>query len=80
MAEELGVKVLRIGEPLMAVADPGSEFVIEFVPTEIEGTPACLEHAELRWVARDELLRLDLAPSDRRFVEFLLTGESTRTD
>ena len=71
LSEELGVRVLDVGDVLYSVADPGSEFVIEFVPCAIEGDPQCLEHAAIRWVARDMLPSFDLAPSDRRFVELL---------
>lgn len=73
MMEELGVSVVDVGSPLLSVADPGSEFVIEFVPTTIKGAPRCIEHSALRWLPLDELLSLQLAPSDRRFVEFLQT-------
>ena len=71
LTEELGVSALAVGEPLFSIADPGSPFLIEFVPTVIEGEPTCLEHSELRWATLDELPSLPLAPSDRQFVDFL---------
>lgn len=71
MSEELGVSVLSVGEALRTFADPGSPFVIDFVPVVITGDPQCLEHSALKWLALDALPALDLAPSDRRFVEFL---------
>jgi mutator protein MutT len=71
LAEELGVSVRAVGEVLFSVADPGSDFVIEFVPTEIEGEPQRIEHSDIRWLSLDEVRSLSLAPSDRRFVEFL---------
>jgi mutator protein MutT len=71
LAEELGVMVLTVGSPVFSIADPGSEFLIEFVPTVVDGEPQCLEHIELRWMALEEMDSLQLAPSDRRFVEFL---------
>lgn len=74
LQEELGVGAVDVREPLLSVADPGSVFVIEFVPTVIEGEPTCLEHEALRWVPLEELPALPLAPSDRRFVEFLLAA------
>lgn len=74
LREELDVAATRIGEPLFAINDPGSEFLITFVPTAIDGEPVCLEHVALRWADLDELAALDLAPSDRRFVEFLRNG------
>lgn len=72
LAEELGVSAVAVEAPLFSVADPGSVFVIRFVPTEIDGEPECLEHTALRWATLSELPSLDLAPSDRRFVEHLL--------
>jgi 8-oxo-dGTP diphosphatase len=74
LAEELGVQVRTVGRMLFSIADPGSQFVIEFAPVTIEGEPRCLEHSSLQWLTLDELPRLELAPSDRRFVEFLRSG------
>ena len=71
LAEELGVEALAVGSPLFSMADPGSEFLIEFVPTEIVGEPQCLEHIDLKWLPLEQLPYLHLAPSDKRFVEFL---------
>jgi mutator protein MutT len=77
LAEELGVKTLAVGPSLFAIADPGSEFMIDFVPTVIDGEPQCLEHLDLKWMSLEELALLPLAPSDRRFVEFLLSIQPT---
>ena len=71
LGEELGVEALAVGSPLFSIADYGSEFLIEFVATEIVGEPQCLEHIDLKWLPVDQLLSLQLAPSDQRFVEFL---------
>jgi 8-oxo-dGTP diphosphatase len=71
LAEELGVKVLTVGSPLFSSADPGSDFLIEFVPTVIDGEPQCFEHLDLKWMPLEDVESLQLAPSDRRFVEFL---------
>jgi 8-oxo-dGTP diphosphatase len=72
LAEELGVTAVEVGEPLLEVADPGSHFVIAFVPSAIEGAPKCLEHSALAWLPLEELPSLPLAPSDRRFVDYML--------
>ncbi|MFL5561262.1 MAG: (deoxy)nucleoside triphosphate pyrophosphohydrolase [Gemmatimonadaceae bacterium] len=80
LAEELGVRALSVAAPILSVADPGSSFVIEFVPTTISGEPTCLEHSELRWVTLEELPSLPLAPSDRKFVDFLLARARDATD
>ena len=70
-AEELGVTVRTVGRMLFTIADPGSQFVIEFAPVTFDGEPRCLEHSALQWLTLEELTGLELAPSDRRFVEFL---------
>jgi 8-oxo-dGTP diphosphatase len=74
LTEELGLTVQWVGSPHFAVTDPGSHFVIEFIPVDVDGSPRCIEHSELRGVSRAEMLQLDLAPSDRGFVEHLLTN------
>jgi 8-oxo-dGTP diphosphatase len=76
LLEELGVEVLGIGSWAFSVQDPGSEFLIEFYPVRIRGTPLALEHAALQWVLPPDLLNWPLAPSDRRFAEVLLSEAS----
>ena len=71
LAEELGVLVTDCGELLFSAGDPGSEFVIEFLGIFIEGEPRAIEHERLAWFTPSEMHGLDLAPSDRRFVEFM---------
>ena len=81
LAEELGVRVLAVGEPEGSFRDPGSPYLVRFCPVEIEGEPRPLEHEELRWVTVEEARRLDLAPSDERFLELLEAGpEDGRED
>ena len=75
LAEELGVEVVAVGPALFAIADDGSEFLIAFVPVEIRSEPQCLEHSALTWATLPELSTLPLAPSDRRFVEFLHSSQ-----
>jgi len=67
--EELGVEVTEVGEAELTIADPGSSFLIVFVPVRIVGEPTCHEHIALAWGRPSDLARLPLAPSDRRFVE-----------
>ncbi len=76
LREELGVHVAMVGEEHMAVHDEGSPFWIAFVPVHVVGEPACLEHSALAWATMDELREYALAPSDRRFVEWMLARES----
>jgi mutator protein MutT len=73
--EELAVTVTNVGSELFAIADPGSDFLIAFLPVEISGQPECLEHAAILWGTAIELAALPLAPSDRRFIDFLLESE-----
>jgi mutator protein MutT len=75
LAEELGVETTRVGDLIFEVRDSDSAFLIVFVPVQIDGEPVCLEHTELRWCTRKELVGLSLAPSDRRFVDFLSQTE-----
>ena len=77
LKEELGVTVRKVGRTLFSVQDPGSEFVIEFLPVRIEGEPACLEHDELAWVSPGQLEDYALAPSDREFARRYLVGLHT---
>lgn len=72
LGEELNVSAVSVSEPIYSVHDEGSPFVIEFVPCEITGVPTCLEHADIRWASLEDIQQLDLAPSDRKFVRFLL--------
>jgi 8-oxo-dGTP diphosphatase len=72
LGEELAVEVVAVGEVEYSVLDVGAAFQIDFVPVSIMGEPQCLEHARIAWVSDDELLRLPLAPSDRRYVRHRL--------
>lgn len=74
LREELAVEVTSVGRERIAIGDEGSAFVIAFVPVEIDGEPTCHEHIAIRWATSIELSQLPLAPSDRRFVEHLLSG------
>jgi 8-oxo-dGTP diphosphatase len=76
LAEELGVDVESVGQPEFSITDPDSPFLIVFVPTTITGEPTCHEHTALAWLTLTELTAISLAPSDRRYVEFLLARET----
>ena len=83
LAEELDVTVRGVEGSVFTVAYPGSEYIVEFVPTTIEGEPRCLEHQDLRWVPVYGLFEFPLAPSDQSFAEFLrasLDREHSSTD
>ena len=74
LAEELDIEVQSVGEPLLSLKDPGSDFVIMFCPVEVVGEPTANEHLDVRWVEPGELLDFDLAPSDQRFARLLTDG------
>jgi 8-oxo-dGTP pyrophosphatase MutT (NUDIX family) len=70
LREELDVDVVDIAPAEFSILDPGSPFLIAFLPVTIRGVPRCLEHSALAWLAEEELLALPLAPSDRRYLEW----------
>lgn len=71
LAEELQVETTQVADALLELHDPGSPFLIAFVPTSIAGEPSAIEHSEIRWVPLDLLDSLPLAPSDAAFVQSL---------
>jgi 8-oxo-dGTP diphosphatase len=73
LMEELGLTVRDVAAPLLRVHDPGSPFEIVFVPVVAEGEPAPTEHQEVMWVVATDLSSYELAPSDRRFAEWLVS-------
>lgn len=80
LAEELGIRALSVGDAIFSVMDHGSEFQIDFVPTIVEGEPQRLEHSDLKWASLPDMLALDLAPSDRRFVDVMLVPAASTID
>jgi 8-oxo-dGTP diphosphatase len=81
--EELGIHdIARVGSPLFEHRDPGSCFLIAFVPVAIFGVPEAMEHSEIRWISVDDIPSLELAPSDAAFARFMHQScwhtESTR--
>lgn len=67
LSEELGVQVRSVGGNQISLPDPGSNYSVEFVPTEILGSPRALEHAAIEWVHLDDVEDYDLAPADELF-------------
>lgn len=70
LREELDLEVTGVGPLEFATLDPGSEYRIEFVRTEVEGEPRCIEHTRVAWVEEAALLSLALAPSDLAYARF----------
>jgi len=75
LAEELGVQVQSVGPVDWSIQDAASIFVINFVRTSIVGEPTAREHDALAWVAPADLLRYELAPTDRLFAISVLAAE-----
>jgi ADP-ribose pyrophosphatase len=76
LREELNVEPVSIGRSEFEVADAGSPYLIAFIPVTIEVEPRALEHSALVWAPIADLLAMPLAPSDRRYVEWL--GNASR--
>lgn len=72
--EELNVQVLSSGPVLFESHDTGSPFRILFVEVTIDGHPEPTEHDAIRWATLEELATMPLAPTDSRFVDYLLIG------
>lgn len=75
LREELGVELASAGGMALEVRDPGSAYLIIFIPVTIFGTAVPLEHAALEWGTPQSVAKLPLAPSDRRFLEHYLARE-----
>jgi 8-oxo-dGTP diphosphatase len=72
--EELQVDVVETEEKAhFSVEEPRAAAVIYYVSTSIRGREQSIEHQELTWVAIRDLLKYDLAPSDRAYAEFRLS-------
>ena len=80
LREELDLKVVGTGEPEFAMRDPGSSFLISFVPVRVEGEPKCHEHIGLRWETLSELSKLELAPCDRQYAEIRLKRSAPKIE
>lgn len=68
LSEELNVRTIEVGETLLEVPDPGTDFIVVFKEVAIIGEPQALEHSELCWATPLELIGFRLAPSDEIFV------------
>ena len=70
--EEMALVVTGIGDCLHSVQDPGSVFKIEFTETFASGEARAIEHQSIGWFTLAELKEMNLAPSDRLFLDHLL--------
>ncbi len=72
--EELGITV-RVGEVFMEVIHEYTDLCIRltlFYASIAEGTPALLEHNDLRWILPEEIPLFDFCPADREINERIL--------
>jgi 8-oxo-dGTP diphosphatase len=67
LMEELRVAVSGEAELIAEQIDELSGFLICFMRAQIQGEPACMEHAEIGWFLPEETQALDLAPADHVF-------------
>jgi 8-oxo-dGTP diphosphatase len=74
LSEELTLRVHRVGRTIFSVYDDHSGYTIEFVEVVALGEVHLVEHTDYLWAGLQELLALPLAPSDRQFAEFLVSG------
>ncbi len=76
LREELLVEVIEVGRELFSNDDDGSAFTIAFIPTTISGEPRPIEHQAIRWVNWRDAADIELAPSDRRFVQHVMERQA----
>ena len=73
LREELGVTV-EVGERIGPDVPIDPDFLLRaWTVALINGEPAALEHAELRWLAPDELDTVPWLPADRPIIASLAT-------
>lgn len=73
LREELGVTV-EVGERIGPDVPIDPDFLLRaWTAALIDGEPAALEHAELRWLAPDELDTVPWLPADRPIIASLAT-------
>ena len=75
--EELGVTADSVGVSEFETIDEGSPYLIVFIPVRISTEPAAIEHSAVAWFTAHELLHLQLAPSDRRYVQQMLKASQS---
>ena len=74
LTEELGLELIGVLYEMFAVADADSPYRISFIRVDVAGEPECREHTALAWDTMNALLDMQLAPSDRKFVQHCLAS------
>lgn len=73
LLEELELTVLAVSQCAYSGAERKSPYLIFFHPVIVSGELVLHEHIEYRWGSIEEVCRLNLAPVDRNFVNFLIS-------
>src|SRR6266404_8025835 len=73
LMEELGVTVVSTEVPEFIITDRSIALTIYYIPTTVVGTAQAREHDALAWVADEDLLDYDLAPTDRSYAEYRIS-------
>lgn len=71
LQEELALSVRQIGTVHLSIGDQASGYIVNFVDVEADGDPLLLEHLALQWLPPAALLEVNLAPTDKRFAQYL---------
>ena len=66
--EELGI-TSAVVDPVPIGKVTEGELCLHFHIVDLDGEPEAKEHSDIAWVETSDLLRLELAPIDRRFAE-----------
>ncbi|MBX9686889.1 MAG: (deoxy)nucleoside triphosphate pyrophosphohydrolase [Candidatus Obscuribacterales bacterium] len=74
LSEELALATLSVGKRLFSSMESDSGFRVIYLLVEAAGDPKLLEHSELAWLTPASLLQLSLCPSDRAFLEHLISS------
>ncbi len=70
--------IIQVGEPVTETLYEYEQFFVHletYLATIVKGTPQISEHAEAKWVPRQQLLELSFAPADLPSIEKLLAEQ-----
>ncbi|MED4888708.1 (deoxy)nucleoside triphosphate pyrophosphohydrolase [Lysinibacillus fusiformis] len=70
--------IIQVGEPVTQTLYEYEQFFVHletYLATIVKGTPQISEHADAKWVPRQQLLELSFAPADLPSIEKLLAEQ-----
>ncbi|MFA1739022.1 (deoxy)nucleoside triphosphate pyrophosphohydrolase [Lysinibacillus fusiformis] len=70
--------IIQVGEPVTETLYEYEQFFVHletYLATIVKGTPQISEHADAKWVPRQQLLELSFAPADLPSIEKLLAEQ-----